>query len=654
MSATGTLMAGSVHVSLTGDNKTLDSAVVGSKKGLKDLGEVTSKTGIAMGLAFGAISLAATAAFGIVANSVRVAMDFEAQISNIKALTGATAQQSKAITGLALQLGKDTKFSALEAAKGIEELLKAGVSLEKVMAGGAAGALALAAAGEIEVAEAAEIASTALNAFSKDNLEVTRVADIMAGAANASATSVGELKMGLAQSAAVASGVGLTFQDTSGALALFAQNGLKGSDAGTSLKTMLMNLQPQTKAQIAVWEEFGFQFVDTAGHFKNMGEIAGEIKTKLSGLTDAQRASTLETMFGSDAIRAGNILYKEGAEGIAKMQTEMGKFTAAEVAKEKMNNLKGSMDNLKSTIETMNTELGLMFTPAITEAVRGFTNVLNAVDVKGLADSFGNFGKEMQTMFGPQLTFIGELINRQLVPAFKEIWVAIEPNLIPTLKVLGTILTGVVVVALVVVVETLSMFAAVVSSVMIGCRKNFDTFKGSLFTTFEAIKGIFDGFMTVIKGVLTGDMTTVIEGAKRIILGLGQLNLMQLGKDMIQGLIDGIGSMAGALWNKMTDMANSAMNAVKDIFKINSPSLAMKNIGVGVVQGYNLGIDAQIPTLEDKMMKMSQIAMQPMKGMSNINSSNSGNSYDYSDNRVYNTQSQIQPQNTGFGWLEFA
>ena len=161
-------------------------------------------------------------------------------MSSIKALTGSTEDQIKVVEELSMKLGSDTAFSALEAAQGIEELLKAGVSLEDIMGGAAKGALDLAAAGNISVAESAEIASTALNAFKDDNISVSRAADILAGAANASATSVQEMRFSLQASSAVAAGVGLSFEDTSAAIAAFANNGLKGSDAGTSLKTMLM------------------------------------------------------------------------------------------------------------------------------------------------------------------------------------------------------------------------------------------------------------------------------------------------------------------------------------------------------------------------------------------------------------------------------
>ncbi|EAH1991216.1 phage tail tape measure protein, partial [Listeria monocytogenes] len=187
--------------------------------------------------------------------ATKKAADFEQQMSNTLSVMspGEVNQYKDALRELAIQQGADTKYSALEAAQAQEELLKAGLSVKDVINGGLSGALSLATAGELDLASAAEIAATVLNAFKDDNLSVADAANILAGAANASATGVEEMKMSLQQVSAVASGVGLSFDDTSTMLAVFAQNGLKGSDAGTSLKTMLQRLHPTTKA---AWEQF--------------------------------------------------------------------------------------------------------------------------------------------------------------------------------------------------------------------------------------------------------------------------------------------------------------------------------------------------------------------------------------------------------------
>lgn len=321
---------------------------------------------------------------GMGAATLKAGADFEEGMSGIKAISGATAEELQQLEALALKMGADTKYSAKEAASGIEELLKAGVSVKDILGGGLQGALSLAAAGELELAEAAEIASTALNSFKTDGISVSQAADILAGAANASATSVQEMKYSLSACAAVASSVGLSFKDISTALAVFAQNGLKGSDAGTSLKTMLMNLQSSTDKQAKLFKELGLMtregtsaFFDARGHIKSMAEIAGLLREKLQGLTDAQRMQAMETLFGSDAIRAANILYKEGADGINKMQAELGKVTAAEVAAERMDNFKGSLEQLKGSIETLQIASSKAFLPILKQLADKATILVN-------------------------------------------------------------------------------------------------------------------------------------------------------------------------------------------------------------------------------------------------------------------------------------
>ena len=322
----------------------------------------TAGAGIATGLGF----------------AVKSALDFEAQMSSIKAVSGATGQEMSQLTSLAKAMGAKTKFSSLEAAQGIEELIKAGVSVSDIINGGLEGALNLAVAGELDLADAAEIASTALNAFKADGLSVSDAADILAGAANASATSVGELKYGLSAVASVASGMGLSFKDTSTALAVFAQNGLKGSDAGTSLKTMLLNLEPSSKAAEKAMMDLGIitkdgtnLFFDQEGKVKSLAEISQVLKEKLAGLTDQQRQAALKTMFGTDAIRAANILYKEGAAGVENMWKAMSKVSAADVAAERMNNVKGKIEEFKGSLETAAITIGTALLPAIGKIVDG-------------------------------------------------------------------------------------------------------------------------------------------------------------------------------------------------------------------------------------------------------------------------------------------
>jgi TP901 family phage tail tape measure protein len=342
----------------------------------------------------------AAAGVGLAFSSVNKAMSFESQMSTIKALTGATNEQMKQMQNLALQMGAKTKYSALEAGRGIEELLKAGLTPATVQAGGLEAALNLATAGGLDLADAAEIMSTALNSFSKDGLKAEQASNILAGTANASATGVMELKESLSQVSAVAAGAGLSFKDTNAALGVMANKGLKGSDAGTSLKTMLLQLQPTTKKQSKLFKLLGLEtdkagnsFYDAQGHIKSMAEIAQVLHEKFKNLTDGQRQAAFKEAFGTDAIRAANILYEAGAKGIKNFQEEMSKVTALDVAKEKMNNAAGAVEQFKGAMETLQISVLLPLMPLIKEVANNMANWvanLKPEEIKAFGDKIKN------------------------------------------------------------------------------------------------------------------------------------------------------------------------------------------------------------------------------------------------------------------------
>ena len=349
---------------------------------IKQNGDIGSMKDKLSGMAAGAMSGLPVQAAGFagigygVFDAVKNYSDFTAQLSQIKAVTGLDAEAMDAVKEKALELGADTQFSSTEAAQGMTELLKAGVSVKDVLGDASQAALDLAAAGQLSLPEAAEIMSTAMNAFHMD--DATHAADVLVGAANASATGVQELKYSLSAVSAVAAGVGMSFDNTNTALAVFANNGLKGSDAGTSLKTMLMNLSPQTKQATEEMQRLGLltdegtsKFFDQEGHLRSLSDIAGLLQEHLSGLTDEEKMNALSTMFGSDAIRGGMIMLREGAKGVKDMNAAMKDITAHETAKVAMDNLRGSLLRLKSAWENLTIKL---LDHGVGDGLRSFTD----------------------------------------------------------------------------------------------------------------------------------------------------------------------------------------------------------------------------------------------------------------------------------------
>jgi TP901 family phage tail tape measure protein len=214
----------------------------------------------------------------------------------------------------ALQAGKDTAYSATEAGKGIEELSKAGISTADILGGGLKGALSLAAAGQLDVGEAAETAATAMTQFNLKGNQVGHVADLLAAGAGKAQGSVHDMGYALKAGGLVASQMGLSIEDTTGALAAFASAGLIGSDSGTSFKSMLQALQNPSSKSAKVMKELGLNVYDAQGQFVGLTQLAGQLQARMQGLTQAQRDQAMAQIFGSDGIRAATVLYKQGAE----------------------------------------------------------------------------------------------------------------------------------------------------------------------------------------------------------------------------------------------------------------------------------------------------------------------------------------------------
>lgn len=342
--------------------------------------------------------------FAVAANS---AVDFEKRLSAIEAVSGATAAEMDLLSKKALQLGQDTKFSASEAALAMEELVKAGLSVDEVLNGAADAAVALAAAGEVDLPFAAQIASNALNQFNLEAKDLNRVVDNIAGAANASAIDVKEFGFSLSQVGAVAHLAGQSFEDTATAIALMGNAGIKGSDAGTSLKTFLSNLVPTTNTAKKAFKELGLNvgasgnaFIDAQGNYKSMAEIAGILNAATKDLSESQKQVALETIFGSDAIRAAAVISNAGAEGFKNLNAEMNKTTAAEVAATRMDNTAGSIEQLKGSLETLAISIGTTLLPALNKLVDG---------AQAVVTWFSNLDKTTQNTILSIIGIIGAL-----------------------------------------------------------------------------------------------------------------------------------------------------------------------------------------------------------------------------------------------------
>lgn len=389
----------------------------GLKKGgsaTKALGEGITDLGRSMTLGLTVPIVAAGGA------ATSVAANFDDAMSQVQGALGGASADMDGLRNLALQLGADTVFSATESAQAMVELAKGGLTEAQIKGGALAASMDLAAAGQLNLADAAATTVQMMGSFGLGAGDATRIANALAGAANASSADVSDLTQAMSQCSAQASLAGWSLEDTAAALALFADHGVKGSDAGTSLKTMLQRLAAPTDQAAEAIAAYGLNIRDSNGQMKDISGIADELTGKLGGLSDAERDAALQTIFGSDASRAAAILMQSGSEGLAKYIAATNDATAAEtMANAQKGELSWALENMGGAIESAAIAFGTALAPAIT-AVAGV--------IGNVAEAFASLPAGVQTgiavvlalvaALGPLLMVIGSVVAA--LPAISE------------------------------------------------------------------------------------------------------------------------------------------------------------------------------------------------------------------------------------------
>lgn len=389
----------------------------GLKKGgsaTKALGDGITELGSSMTLGLTVPIVAAGGA------ATSVAASFDDAMSQVQGALGGASADMDGLRNLALQLGADTVFSATESAQAMVELAKGGLTEAQIKGGALAASMDLAAAGQLNLADAAATTVQMMGSFGLGAGGATRIANALAGAANASSADVSDLTQAMSQCSAQASLAGWSLEDTAAALALFADHGVKGSDAGTSLKTMLQRLAAPTDQAAEAIAAYGLNIRDSNGKMKDISGIADELTGKLGGLSDAERDAALQTIFGADASRAAAILMQSGSEGLAKYIEATNDATAAEtMASAQKGELSWALENMGGAVESASIAFGTALAPAIT-AVAGV--------IGDVAEAFASLPAGVQTgiavvlalvaALGPLLMVIGSVVAA--LPAISE------------------------------------------------------------------------------------------------------------------------------------------------------------------------------------------------------------------------------------------
>ena len=336
-------------------------------------GERFSAMGQKVALGVGALS----AAVGVAA--VKAFMDFDASMSAVEANTGASADTMGRLRDAALEAGARTVYSATESADAINELAKAGVSTTDILQGGLDGALDLAASGQVGVADAAELTASALNEFGLQGNQASHVADLLAAGANTAQGGVSDMGEALKMVGTTASQLGMSIEDTTGAITMMASQGIVGSDAGTQLRSALIGLTSASGPAKAEMQQLGISMYDNQGNFVGLANFAGQLKEKLSALTPEQRANAMGVLFSNAAMSVGNTLYEQGAEGVDKFTKQVNQQGfAAKQASALTDNLKGDVEQFGGAVETSLIKIGSGANGPIRSVLQSVTRLVTA------------------------------------------------------------------------------------------------------------------------------------------------------------------------------------------------------------------------------------------------------------------------------------
>lgn len=343
---------------------------------------VNAAAGALLGLGKGmtTMGLLGVAAF---AGVVKSAADLEKTLSAVQAVSGATDAQMRVLRETALTLGSTTAFSAEEIASAMEDLAKAGISVEEITGGAAEAVVDLAAAAGDElpggVSQGAEIIANAMKTFGASADEMSHFADVLVGAAASSTLNVEDLAVSLRYAGPIASSLGLTIDDLNTVLAILGDRGIKGSTAGTSLRGVLLSLTPTTEKATNVMKDLGIitedgtnRFYDMNGALKPIPEVMQILGDATKDLSEQEKVAAFNAIFQRRAMNAAMIMAEQGAAGFNEYSEAIQGIDAGDVAATKLDNLAGDFTLLRNKVDALIKRVGL----PLQDMVRGWVQRL--------------------------------------------------------------------------------------------------------------------------------------------------------------------------------------------------------------------------------------------------------------------------------------
>ena len=544
---------------------------------------------------------ASMAVAGLGAAAVKTAADFDEGMSKVAAISGATGDDLDALRDKAREMGAKTKFSATEAAAAMEYMAMAGWKTEDML-GGIEGIMALAAASGEDLATTSDIVTDALTAFGLSAQDSGHFADILAAASSNANTNVRMMGETFKYCAPIAGALGFSAEDVAEAIGLMANAGIKSTQAGTALRTIMNNLSDEVKITGAALGEVTIATTNADGSMRDLSDILADCRGAFEQLSESERAQAAEALVGKNAMSGFLALMNAAPEDIEKLSTAIDNCdgTAAQMAETMQDNLAGQLTILKSQIQELAISFGEMLMPAIRKIVsriQAFIDKLNGMS-ESQRKAVLTIGLIIAAL-GPLLVIIGTVISKvgaamqgfvKLATGIKKLGVAVKAGT-GIFGKLGAALGGISapVLAVIAVIAVLvaafkhlwdtneefrnaitAIWEGIVSKIHAFCQGIVDRLNALGFdfgSIVDVLKSLWDGLcqflapvfeaaFNVVSTVL-GSVLDVITGLLDVFIGLFTGNWSQMW--------DGVKEIFSGVWDAITGLFDTALNLLKSL-----------------------------------------------------------------------------------------
>ena len=535
-----------------------------------------------------------TSIAGLGVAAVKTTADFDSEMSKVSAISGATGTDLDKLRGKAREMGAKTKFSASEAAQGMQYMAMAGWKTQDMM-DGLEGIMNLAAASGEDLASTSDIVTDALTAFGLSAKDSSHFSDILAAASSNANTNVSMMGETFKYAAPVLGSLGYTAEDAALAIGLMANAGIKSSQAGTSLRGAITNLAKPTDTVAAAMDKYGISLTDSSGKMLSLRELMEQLRQKLGGLSEAEQAQAAAALFGKDAM-SGMLAIINGSD--KDFEKLAGAIDNCDGSSEKMantmnDNLQGQITILMSQLQELAISFGEILMPKIRDIVthiQNFVDKLNAMD-EGQKETILRIGMFVAAL-APMLMGLGKVItfsanvsralgtlSAGLVKAggFSGVFTkALGLITSPAAIVVGAI--AAITAVIIHLWNTNEDFRNTITAIWQKIKDAFTIFAAgiserlsALGITFSdatsAIKTIWDGFCNLLAPVLEAAFNTIaiaLQTAFNVILGIWDVFSAVFSGDW-SGAWEAVKGIYSSIWDGLKEYFSTIIGAVKGV-----------------------------------------------------------------------------------------